>query len=74
MSERTKEKIILYQIYFSHYEDDILVNLKRAVEAAKEYVKKFSKDEEDREIIEYFKTVIPELEKFIVAIEKAGCK
>jgi Flp pilus assembly pilin Flp len=36
--------------------------LKRAVEAAKEYVKRFSKDEEDKEIIEYFKTVIPELE------------
>jgi hypothetical protein len=43
LSERTKERIILYQIYFSHYEDDILVNLKRAVEAAKEYVKNLAK-------------------------------
>ncbi len=65
------EKNILYGKFLNNY-DRTTKQMKIAVEAAKEYVKKFSDDDDKdvKEIIDYFKSVIPELEKAIAIREK----
>jgi len=70
LPERTKEKIILYQEYLNNYDKKTVPEIKIAVKAAKEYVKKFSDDKDDKEIIDYFKAAIPNLEKNIADLEK----
>jgi len=65
------EKNILYRKFLTNY-DGTIKQMKIAVEAAKEYVRKFSDDDDKdvKEIIDYFKAVIPELEKAIAIREK----
>ena len=65
------EKNILCGKFLNNY-DRTIKQMKIAVEAAKEYVKKFSDDDDKdvKEIIDYFKSVIPELEKAIAIREK----
>lgn len=71
LPEKTRGKILLYQKYIDNYYGTA-EQIKIALEAAKEYVKKFSDDEVDKELLKYFKDVIPMLEK-LVETDKEPC-
>ena len=65
LPEKLKVKFLLYQKYLDNYDREAFEKKKIALEAAKEYVKKYSDDKEDKEIIDYFREVITILEKLI---------
>ena len=68
-----KDKTILYQKYVDNYNGT--VKQKRiAVEVAREFIKRYSNDVGDKEVIKYFKTAIPDLEKLIATIEGEDCR
>jgi len=71
LPEKTRGKILLYQKYIDNYYGTA-EQIKIALEAAKEYVKKFSDDEVDKELLKYFKDVIPMLEK-LTETDKEPC-
>ncbi len=52
----------LYHIYMNNYQSNKIENLKMAIDAAKEFVKKFEKDGCYAEQVKYFKDAIPMLE------------
>ena len=58
-------KIDLYKKFTDNYASKNPEQLKIAIDAAKEYIKKFSENEKDRETIEYLKKWIPATEKQI---------
>lgn len=64
LPKRLEERIILYRKYVNNY-DGTIEQKKIAVEAAKEFVKKFSDDKDVKDVIDYFKAAIPDLEKII---------
>lgn len=64
LPEKLREKIILYQKYVDNYAGT-LKQKKIALEAAREYVKKYSDSKDDKEIIDYFNAAIPVLEQHI---------
>lgn len=63
---QTDEKTDLYNKYINNYQSDKVAELQVALDAAKEYIAKYNKPE-DEEQVKYFKDAIPTLE---AAIEK----
>ncbi len=64
LSKNFKEQTLLYQKFVDNY-DGTIEQKKIAIEAAKEFVKKFSDDEDVKEVIDYLNTAIPDLEYVI---------
>ena len=64
LPKEIERKIILYKKYTDNYDGN--VSQKRiAIDAAKEYIKRYGENEEDKEIIDYLKKTIPILENQI---------
>jgi len=64
LPKKLEEQIVLYKKYADNYDGDFKQR-KIAVEAAKEFVKKYGDDKELKKIIDYFKENIPILEDSI---------
>lgn len=64
LPETLREKIVLYKKYLDNYEGS-LSQMKKALKAAKEYVKRYSDDEENKKIIDYLNESIPILERIV---------
>ncbi|MFV0388759.1 MAG: hypothetical protein ACK5NT_08380 [Pyrinomonadaceae bacterium] len=67
---QTNEKAELYQKYTDNYAGTI-EERKVAVQAAKDYIKKFGGNEEDKAMVDYMKSAIPQLEQGIKEEEEA---
>lgn len=66
-SKTLREKIDLYKKFTDNYNGKTIEQKKIAVDAAKEFIEKFSDEEDGSKIlIEYLRKVIPALEKQIV--------
>lgn len=63
----TNEKVALYRKFTDNYDGNVSQK-KIAIDAAKEYVKRYRDDKDDKEIIAYFTKVIPELESIVKSI------
>lgn len=61
-STKLREKIDLYKKFTDNYAGN-LKQKKIALDAAKEYVKKYSDEAEDKMIIDYLKQFIPDMER-----------
>jgi hypothetical protein len=69
-SKILQEQIILYKKFTDNYNGDF-EQKKIALEAAKEFVKRYSYEAKFKDIIEYFKSNIPAFEKYLnTAINK----
>ena len=64
---KIKEKETLYKKFIDNYNGNF-TQKRLAIEAAKEYIKKYSGNAEDKEIIDYLIKVIPEIEKTICCV------
>ena len=64
LPKEIEEQIILYKRYTDNYNGDSKQK-KTAIEAAKEFIKKYGDDKELKEIIDYLKEAIPDLETMI---------
>ncbi|HSK74426.1 MAG TPA: hypothetical protein VK892_22185, partial [Pyrinomonadaceae bacterium] len=64
LPETLREKIVLYKKYLDNYEGN-LSQMKKALKAAREYVERFSDDEENKTIINYLNESIPILERIV---------
>lgn len=64
-----KDKAILYQKYVDNYNGTV-EQQRIAIEVAREFIKRYSNDEGDKEVIKYLTTAIPDLEKAIAIKEK----
>lgn len=65
LPEKLEEQIILYKKFTDNYNGKTVENRRIALEAAKEFVKKYSDDESVKEIVKYFTAYIPKFEKII---------
>lgn len=63
-SKTVQERISLYKKFTDNY-NGTPEQQKIAIEAAKEFVEKYSDDPESKQIIEYFKNNIPAMEKYL---------
>ncbi len=64
-SKELEEKINLYKKFTDNYASKSPEQLQIAIDAAKIYIKRYSESEEDKEIIEYLKNIIPKMEEQI---------
>lgn len=62
LSKPSEEEGNLYNLFLENYDSKEIEKVKKALEAAKEYVRKFENDGCHRELVEYFKDAIPTLE------------
>lgn len=68
-STKLREQIDLYKKFTDNYDGKTVEQKKIAVDAAKEYIKKFSEEEDGSKVlVEYFRKVIPALEKQLVKL------
>lgn len=63
LAEPSEEESELYNLFLDNYKASNVEQTVKALEAAKEYVRKFGDDSCDTKLIEYFKEAIPFLEK-----------
>lgn len=64
-------KAILYRKFTDNYNGTI-EQKKIALEAAQEYMFRYGSDQEDRQVIDYFRETIPKMQRIIT--EKTDCK
>ncbi len=62
LPKELEEQIILYKKYTDNYNGTV-EQKKIAIEAAREFVRKYSGNKEAKEIIDYFRQIVPLLEK-----------
>ena len=65
LSKPSEEEISLYNSFITCYQSNNVEQTKKALEAAKEFVRKFENDGCHVELVKYFKEVIPVLETYI---------
>lgn len=65
----SEEEISLYNLFVKNFESKEVEGIKKAIKAAREYIRKFENDGCHIELVEYFKTAVPVLEKSLESLK-----